>query len=114
MFTFSKEKVNILAIMAISLRTFIQTNKMNLLDILAISSLFNIGVIILSSSLGLATTIIFITIYITATAQVLNSSKLILSTNERQQHKINLNKTITVMSIANLAGIPPSLGFLGK
>ena len=92
---------------------FLQINKNNFKNIIAYSSVFNLGWIIISTNISTKLFFIFTGIYWSA---VLLSIKIIFSDKLFSIRAIatNSDKTQTILIMSNLGGIPPMPGFLSK
>jgi NADH:ubiquinone oxidoreductase subunit 2 (subunit N) len=91
-----------------------QLNKNKLIEIIALSSVFNLRWIILAVIIRTQRLFIFVLAY----WRVLISVLTILTKQKALENSINIEKTINpiiiALAIARLAGIPPTLGFYAK
>lgn len=101
-------------ILSILLGSMLQLNKTKVMEILALSSIFNLGWIILRIIFNTLLFFVFSTLYWISVLFVILIIKINTQRTINRLEFMYSKKWINLLIMANLAGIPPLTGFLAK
>jgi len=101
-------------ITSIVIGRLLQLNKTNLIEIMRYSSVFNLGWIFLAIMTRIKILLWFNIIYWTSVAIIIYILKISKINTLNTEIKSNIKKWTIIIIIANLAGMPPLIGFLIK
>ena len=113
--TFQEKTISFIFILLSSLiGAIFQINKKNVMEIIALSSVFNLRWILLAILINIKTFVYFITIYWISVTLIIKVLQYSFNINIIYFFSRRIRKWLVLFITANLAGIPPFSGFLVK